>query len=96
MVSTSNITVEGERKIREMLLFVLRSLVNHSDVVEIVLLSHPEGSIFCVHAHPGDVSKLIGNGGKTARALRCIVGASGRKLGRRLTLDILQGAARLQ
>jgi predicted RNA-binding protein YlqC (UPF0109 family) len=95
MITTSNIPAEGDREIREMLLSVLRSLVNHPDVVEIVLLTYPEGSIFCIHAHPGDVSKLIGNGGKTARALQCIVGASGRKLGRRLTLDIVPGAARL-
>ena len=96
MASTSNITAEGEREIREMLLLVVRSLVDHPDQTEIILLSHSGGSIFCVHVHPGDVGKLIGNCGQTASALRCIVGASGRKLGRCLTLDIVQGASRLQ
>jgi predicted RNA-binding protein YlqC (UPF0109 family) len=76
-----------------MLLYVVRSLVNHPDDAEIILLSHPGGSIFCVHVDPGDVGKLMGNYGQTASALRCIAGASGRKAGRHPSLDIVQGAS---
>ena len=92
----SDFPVGGESRIREMLLFVILCLVEHPDHVEVVLSSHPEGSTFCIHAHPADVAKLTENGGRTARALECILGASGRKLGRRLTLNIVQGTYRLQ
>ena len=95
-VPTSGIVGRGDREIREMLLYTVRSLVNHPDDVEIVLVSNPEGSIFRIHTHPEDMSELIGRGGQTVRALRTIVGASGMKLGRRLTLDIVQESSRLQ
>jgi predicted RNA-binding protein YlqC (UPF0109 family) len=94
MASTSNITAEGEREIREMLLFVVRSLVDHPDQTEIVLVSDPEGSIFCIHTHPRDVANLTGNGGQIERALSCIIVGSGRKIGRRLTIDIVHEASR--
>ena len=86
----------GEREIREMLLYTVRSLVDYPDDVEIVLIFDPEGCRFCIHTRPEDLSELIGRGGQTARALRTIVGASGMKLGRGLTLDIVQKSSHPQ
>jgi predicted RNA-binding protein YlqC (UPF0109 family) len=48
-----------------MLLFVVRALVDHPDDVKIVLQSNPEGSIFCIRAHPRDVAELIGKGSQS-------------------------------
>jgi len=79
-----------------MLLFVVRSLVDHPDQTEILLLPHQGGSTFSVHVHPEDLGKLIGNCGQTARALQIIVGASGTKLGQCFRLDIVQETSRLQ
>ena len=77
-----------------MLLFVVRSLVDHPDQTEIILISDAEGSIFCIHTHPHDVAKLTGNGGQIERALSCIVVGSGMKIGRRLTIDIVKESSR--
>ncbi len=96
MVTTPSIAAGTERQIREMLMSIVHSLVDHPDEAEIVLLNHPDGSTFRVHVHPADMARLIGNQGKTVNALRCIVGASGRKLGRHMTLDIIEEAGRLQ
>jgi len=90
----SNITGEAERRIREMLLFVARSLVDHPNQIEIVLTSDSEGSIFRIHAHPRDVANLTGNRGHIARALSCVIVGSGKKIGRRLTIDIVQETSR--
>jgi predicted RNA-binding protein YlqC (UPF0109 family) len=95
-MTTLNAAAGASQEIREMLLFVVRCLVDHPDQVQVVLLSGPDSSIFWIHAHPADVAKLMGNGSRIAKALQCIVGASGRKLGLRLTLDIVQEASRLQ
>ena len=38
----------------------------------------------------GDLGKVIGKQGRTARSIRTILGAAGTKLNRRLTLDILE------
>jgi predicted RNA-binding protein YlqC (UPF0109 family) len=79
-----------------MLLSIVRALVDHPRDAEVLLVSSPECSMFRVYAHREDVERLIGRGGHTARALQIIVSASGRKLGRRLTLDIVQEASRPQ
>ena len=79
-----------------MLLHTVRSLVNYPDDVEIVIVSEPESSVFCIKAHQEDLNELIGAGGQTARALQIILAASGMKLGRRMTLDIVQKERRPQ
>jgi predicted RNA-binding protein YlqC (UPF0109 family) len=94
--TTSSSVDGGEGKVREMLLYTVRSLVNHPDEVEVILVSYPEGALFRIHTHPEDLSELIGNGGQTGRALQTILGASGMKLGRRMTLDIVQHEGRPQ
>jgi len=95
-VTASSYPDTGDHGIREMLLYTVRSLVSHPDDVEIVLISEQANSIFCIYTHPEDLDELIGRGGQTAKALRTIVGASGMKLGRRLTLDTDQKASRPQ
>jgi predicted RNA-binding protein YlqC (UPF0109 family) len=77
-------------KVREMLLFVMRSLVDAEDKLEIALLAAAEGAAFQVRCAPLDVGKLIGKSGRTARAIRTILSASAAKNGRRYTLDIAQ------
>ena len=39
---------------------------------------------------PSDLGKVIGKQGRTARAIRTILGAAGMKLNRRFTLEILE------
>ena len=39
---------------------------------------------------PGDLGKVIGKQGRTARSIRTILGAAGMKLNRRFTLEILE------
>jgi predicted RNA-binding protein YlqC (UPF0109 family) len=79
-----------------MLLYTVRSLVNHPDDVEIGLTSDPAGSVFWIHVHPEDLEELTGSRGQTARALQIIVGASGMKLGRRLVVEVVETARRTQ
>jgi hypothetical protein len=39
---------------------------------------------------PGDLGKIIGKQGRTARSIRTILGAASMKLNRRYTLEILE------
>ena len=90
MVPTPGTAFEAENKVREMLLFVVRCLADHPEQAEITSFSDPEGAVLCIRAHPADVGKLAENGGRIERALASIVLASGRKIGRRLTVEIAQ------
>src|SRR5712691_4639668 len=45
--------------------------------------------------HPEDLGKVIGREGRTAKAIRTILGAAGVKLHKRVTLEILENSGRL-
>lgn len=74
-----------------MLLLVVRSLVDRPDDVSITQVSNENNVTYRVKAHPADMGKLIGVNGRTARALRVILGANAARLKRNLSLDIAQG-----
>jgi predicted RNA-binding protein YlqC (UPF0109 family) len=77
-------------KVRDMLLAVMHSLVDQEDKLEMLHIAGADGVAFQVRASSGDVGKLIGKSGRTARAIRTILSASAAKNGRRYTLDIAQ------
>lgn len=76
-----------------MLRTVVRSLVDRPEDVEITSTSGDMGTTYRVLANPADMGKLIGVNGRTARALRIILGANAARLKRNLNLDIVQGEA---
>ena len=79
------------RALEDMLLFVVRALVDHPEDVQVELISDEEGEVFQVQANPDDLGRLIGRNGQTAKALQTIVNANGKRDGRRYHLDILEG-----
>ncbi len=83
-----------EKETRDMLLTVICSLVDHPADVKIDTVLDEGGTAFRVHSHPSDTGKLIGKAGKTARALRVILGAKAAQLGQSYSLDIVSGTER--
>ncbi len=81
-------TDEKDREVYEVLLAVVRSLVDRPEDVEIKPVAGDGSLTFQVQAHPTDMGKLIGANGRTARALRVIVGANAARLRRSFSLDI--------
>ncbi len=80
----------------ELLLAMVTALVDDEEAVHIShteAVGDPEKGIgptflFVVDVHKDDVGKLIGRSGKTAGAMRHVLGASSRKLGVRSILNI--------
>lgn len=81
---------EMEAEVHQMLMTVIRSLVDRPDDVAVTPFASESGLTFRVQANPADMGKLIGVNGRTARALRIILGANAARLKRNLSLDILQ------
>jgi hypothetical protein len=77
-----------DSRVRDMLLAIMSSLVDNEDDLEIATISAADGALFRVRAANNDIGKLIGKSGRTARAVRVILGASAAKQGRKYTLDI--------
>jgi predicted RNA-binding protein YlqC (UPF0109 family) len=58
---------------------LVRGIVDHPDEVHVDLRERRRGQVLEVRVHPDDLGKVIGRGGRTARALRTVVAALGGK-----------------
>jgi uncharacterized protein len=63
------------------------------DIPEEVSVREVEGehiTVLELRVAPSDLGKVIGKQGRTAQAIRTLLGAAGMKLHRRFTLEILE------
>ncbi|HET7531422.1 MAG TPA: RNA-binding protein [Mycobacteriales bacterium] len=65
---------------------LVRGIVEHPDDVEVDLRTLRRGRVLEVRVHPDDLGKVIGRGGRTARALRTVMTALG---GRGIRVDLV-------
>ncbi len=75
---------------KELIEHIAKSLV---DKPEEVVVSEVEGertTVYELRVATTDLGKVIGKQGKTARAMRTILSATGTKLGKRCVLEILE------
>jgi uncharacterized protein len=75
-------------EVLEMLLSVVRSLVDHPEEVRVSFITEGTVTLFQVRSSAKDIGKLIGSKGRTAKALRIILAANAMKLKRNFQLDI--------
>lgn len=65
---------------------LVKGIVDHPDDVHIDSSTSPRGEVLEVRVHPDDRGRVIGRGGRTARALRTLVSALAD--GRRVRVDV--------
>lgn len=61
--------------VAEALEHLVRGIVDHPDEVRVTSKSQRRGDLLEVRVHPEDLGRVIGRGGRTAKALRTVVGA---------------------
>ena len=54
---------------------LVRGIVEHPGDVQVYSRAMRRGSVLEVRVHPDDLGKVIGRGGRTARALRTVIGS---------------------
>ena len=54
---------------------LVRGIVDHPDDVQVRSATLRRGELLEVRVHPDDLGRVIGRGGRTARALRTVVNA---------------------
>jgi predicted RNA-binding protein YlqC (UPF0109 family) len=54
---------------------LVRGIVDHPDDVQVAAKTLRRGELLEVRVHPEDLGRVIGRGGRTARALRTVVSA---------------------
>ena len=75
---------------KELVEMIAKALVDNPDKVHVSLLEGEQTSILELTVDPKDLGKVIGKQGRTARAVRVILGAAGMKLKRRFNLEIIE------
>ena len=54
-------------------------IVEHPDEVSVTPVEGPRGEVLEIRVHPDDLGRVIGRGGRTAKALRTVIGALATK-----------------
>jgi predicted RNA-binding protein YlqC (UPF0109 family) len=75
---------------KELVEAIARSLVDHPDDVQVTSVDGSQVAVLELRVHPEDLGKVIGRQGRTAKAIRTLLGAAGMKLHKRFTLEILE------
>jgi len=72
--------------LEEALEHLVKGIVDHPEDVQVDLLSNRRGKTLEVRVHPDDLGKVIGRGGRTAKALRTVMTGVG---GRGVRVDVV-------
>jgi hypothetical protein len=77
--------------VRELLVYLVRSLVDRPDEVEVEEFTEDDGTVVLeLSVGEDDYGKVIGRGGRTAQAIRTVVKAAGARDERRVLVDIVE------
>lgn len=69
---------------------IAKALVDEPDQVSVNEVQGERVTVLELKVAPGDVGKVIGKQGRTARSIRTLLGAAGMKLDRTYSLEILE------
>ena len=75
---------------RELVEEIAKALVDRPEDVEVKSVDGSQVTVLELRVHPEDLGKVIGRQGRTAKAIRTLLGAAGMKLKKRYTLEILE------
>ena len=75
---------------RELVELMAKALVDDSDNVNVTEVEGERVTVIELRVAPGDLGKVIGKQGRTARALRTILNANATKLRKRAVLEIVE------
>ncbi len=74
---------------KELLLYMAKSLVDDPDAVTVNEVSDEEGKVLELRVAPGDMGKVIGRQGRIAKEIRTIVKTVAQRTGEKVTVDIV-------
>ncbi|MBI2460058.1 MAG: KH domain-containing protein [Candidatus Rokubacteria bacterium] len=75
---------------KELVEFIAKSLVDEPDQVRVTEVEGEKITIIELRVAPGDLGKVIGKQGRTARSIRTLLNATATKLRKRAVLEILE------
>ncbi|MDO9631160.1 MAG: KH domain-containing protein [Humidesulfovibrio sp.] len=76
--------------LRDMIEYIARSLVDNPDEVKVTEIEGEQTAVLELKVAKEDLGKVIGKQGRTARAMRTLLGAASAKVKRRAVLEIIE------
>ena len=76
--------------VRDVLEYIARNLVDEPDAVEVTEVESDGGVLLRLKVAPDDMGKVIGRGGRTARAIRAVVRAAATRDGVMASVEIVE------
>jgi len=77
-------------ELKDLVTYIIKALVDNQDKVQINEIAGDKSIIYELRVGEGDLGKVIGKEGRTARAVRTIITAAAMKQGKRTVLEILE------
>lgn len=74
---------------KELLIFIAKSLVEHPKAVEVTETEREDSVLLELHVHEDDMGKVIGKQGKIAKAIRSVMKAAAGKRNTKVIVDII-------
>jgi uncharacterized protein len=69
---------------------IAQALVDAPNDVQVTAVDGDQGTVLELRVAAGDLGKVIGKQGRTAKSIRTILGAASMKLKKRYTLEIIE------
>ena len=76
--------------LKELVEYLAKSLVDKPEEVQVTEVGGEQTIVYELRVAKDDLGKVIGKQGRTARAMRTILGAASAKLKKRSVLEILE------
>jgi len=77
-------------EMKELIAYIAKALVDKPEAVEVSEVEGEQTSVIELKVAKEDLGKVIGKQGRTARAMRTILGAASTKIRKRAVLEILE------
>jgi predicted RNA-binding protein YlqC (UPF0109 family) len=77
-------------EMKELIEYIAKVLVDNPEEVRVTELEGKQTSVIELRVAKEDLGKVIGKQGRTARAMRTILGAASTKMKKRSVLEILE------
>jgi predicted RNA-binding protein YlqC (UPF0109 family) len=75
---------------KELIEFIAKALVDNPDEVRVNVLEGSQATVLELNVAKADLGKIIGKQGRTAKAIRTILGAASAKEKKRAVLEIVE------
>ena len=74
---------------KELLLYMAKNLVDNPEAVTVTELDGEDGKVLELHVAEGDMGKVIGRQGRSAKEIRTIIKTVAQRTGEKVTVEIV-------